>query len=286
MSPTPTNYTQTYKQYLDFMQYEVETSYRYLRIAEDFLSYSEGKLSRDEVMAYLGEYSDCSSTYRRWIMIVLKGLFQACGVQWPFSKRELPKISKPSQPYLKFEQAELLIKEALALSPLDYALVCVDAVTGARREELTEMLREEYSQPYLVVRTRKGGNTKTRTLDPGTCSALDTYLSQRRDSSPYLFVNTRGEQFSPQGLTERFQVLQKRCGFKKGVGWHSIRRGVATWLYRNGMKEKEIQELIGWKTPSMVSRYIQLEAGEVEKKAEGANPMFRRRRGGGEEERS
>ena len=84
-----------YAAYLEFLRLAPETTYRYLRIADDYLYESSGVLSRDSVLRYMRKYETKSGTYRRWIMYVLKSLFENAKVEWPFAKRELPKLSKP-----------------------------------------------------------------------------------------------------------------------------------------------------------------------------------------------
>lgn len=242
---------------------------------DDYLYESGGKLTRNSVFSYMRKYERKSGTYRRWIMYVLKSLFENAKVEWPFAKRELPKLSKPSQPYLSVHDAERLIEIAKP-SFLDHALIRLDAATGARRDELSRVLVEDYSRPYMRIRTAKGGEERTRTLDSDTCNALDKYKRHRRSKSPYMFVSQQGVPLSPQTLSIRFRKLAKQAGFKKGTGWHAIRRGVVTWLFEGGMRERELQEALGWKSAVMPGKYVQLVAGKVEEKVVAAHPFFKK----------
>ena len=263
-----------YTSYLNFLSLSEETKYQYLRVVDDFLYQSGGNLTRDSVLRYMRKHEPKSGTYRRWIMYILKSLFENAKVEWPFAKRELPKLSKPYQPHLRVADAEKLIGVAKS-SPLDHVLVRLDAVTGARRKELSEVLVDDYSRPYIRIRTAKGGEERIRTLDPDTCNAFSVYLKQRRSSSPYMFVSAQGVPLTPQTLSVRFRRLAQQVGFKKGTGWHAVRRGVVTWLFEGGMREREIQELIGWKSIAMVGKYTQLSPGAMEEKATGIHPFFR-----------
>ena len=263
-----------YASYLDFLGLAEESKYRYLRIVDDYLYESSGVLTRDTVQRFMRKYESKSGTYRRWIMYVLKSLFENVEVKWPFVKRELPKLSRPNTPYLKVAEVERLLEIARP-SSLDYALIRLDAATGARRKELSEVRVEDYSRPYIRIRTAKSGEERTRTLDPDTCNAIDKYIKQRRSKATYMFVSAQGIPLTPQTLSIRFKKLAVRAGFKSGTGWHSIRRGVVTWLFKGGMRERELQDALGWKSPTMPAKYIQLVAGEVEEKVKAAHPFFK-----------
>ena len=264
-----------YSRYLSFLGLAAESQYQYLRIVDDYLAETGDDLTRDSVQSYMRKYEQKSGTYRRWIMYILKSLFENAKVEWPFVKRELPKLSKPSQPYLRVEDAEKLLAVAKKSSLLDYALVRLDAVTGARRKELASALLEDYVRPHIRIRTAKGGEERVRTLDDVTCAALDAYLKKRRSKSPALFVSSQGTPLTTQTLSTRFKALAKSAGFKKGTGWHSIRRGVTTWLFEGGMRERELQEALGWKSAVMPGKYVQLVAGNVEKQVIATHPFFK-----------
>ena len=272
---TPDELYSQYASYLEFLGLASESQYQYLRIVDDYLYQSDGNLTRDSVLKYMRKYESKSGTYRRWIMYILKSLFENAKVEWPFAKREIPKLSKPFQPYLKVEDAEKLLVIAKESSLLDYALIRVDAVTGARRRELANVLLEDYTRPHIRIRTAKGGEERVRTLDAGTCNALDAYIKKRRSKSLALFVSPQGTPLTTQTLSIHFKALAKSAGFKKGTGWHSLRRGVTTWLFQGGMRERELQEALGWKSPVMPGRYVQLVAGDVEKRVVATHPFFK-----------
>lgn len=270
----------TYEDNLRLRGLTDDSQYRYIRIAEAYLASlgedtRSGVLSRETVMSFLRSFSETSGSYRRFVMYVVKGLFEAANVKWPFTKRDLPKMSRPSRPYFTIDEMQSLLDIARP-SALDYTLLRIDAVTGARREELSRMLLEDYVPPTIRVRTAKGGEERIRTLDRDTVLAVNRYLITRRSKSNALFVSRNGVPLSTQMLSKRFRRLADRAGIKKGIGWHAIRRGVATWLFKGGMRERELQDALGWKSPAMPSQYIQLVASEVEAKIIAVHPMFAR----------
>lgn len=263
-----------YKSYLTTLGYSSTTQRDYARAARDFLESAGGSYSRQIVFAYLATYADQSSTYRRWLMYALKSLFAFTRQPWPVDKREIPKLSKAQRVALTVDEVNRLIV-ASSENPLDRALLAVDSILGVRRKELSEMLVADYIRPNIRVRTAKGGEERVRYLGEDVSDIVDRYLETRRGKSPYLFVSLQGVHLSVQSLSIRFRRLADTAGIPKGVGWHGIRRGVVTWLYQAGMREKELQELFGWQSPVMPHLYVQLVEGEVDQKTRDMHPMLK-----------
>lgn len=263
-----------YKAYLQTLGYSPSTRLQYARIAQNFLEYSKGSFSRDIVLAYLALYSTRSGTYRRFITYALKSLFLFLVKSWPLDKRESPKLSRPFRPLLSQDDITKLLQIVSGI-PLEHALVTVDAVLGARREELTRIQLDDYQPPNIRVRTAKGGDERVRYIGEEACEVLNRYLDVRRSASPYLFVSSRGVALTPTALSLIFRRMADKAGIPKGVGWHAVRRSVVTWLFDGGMREREIQEVFGWKSVAMPGQYVQLSRGDIEEKVRGAHPRLR-----------
>lgn len=138
------------------------------------------------------------------------------------------------------------------------------------------MMLIDYSSPHLVVRTAKGGDRRVRTLDDDTITALNSYLAVRKSKDPHLFVSEQGITFSVTTLGNRFRKIARASGFDKHIGLHAMRRGVTTWLFQAGMRERELQELMGWKSITMPSQYVQLVPGVIEEKAQALHPFSKK----------
>lgn len=264
-----------YKSELEFRSLAPATVYRYLRIVSWYLEHSRGVLSRATAVAFVNDVP--GQTQKKLALNVLKGLFRVAGASWEFTGREAPKASAPRRPYLTIRQARALLQNA-SNDPLAYALLRLDMILGARREELSRMQVSDYKpgEATIKVRTAKGGQERIRKLDLDTCRILDAYLRIRRSRTEYLFVDKTGRPLSVGSLTVLFRRLADATGIPKGVGWHAIRRGVTTWLYQAGMREKELQELMGWKVATMPHNYIQLVPGQVDEMAQARHPLIRR----------
>jgi integrase len=255
-----------------------KTITRYLSLSRLYLEFSNSQFTRELVEEFLSEYEDTSSTYRRFLMYVLKGLFGAAGETFPFRSREFPKISQPSQPFLSIDQAEKLINAAKD-DPLAYALFRLSAVTGARREEYTRMLDSDFNSPQIQIRAAKGEDIRIRTLDTETCDSLNEYRRFRKRyyrETDKLFLSRSGKALTTNALSVLFREYADDLGLDKGVGFHAIRRGLTTWLYKLGMRERELQDIMGWRSDQMPSRYIRLVSSDVDQKAAELNPFANR----------
>ena len=266
-----------YENQLRFTSCKEGTIYRYIRVSRLFLEFSKGNLTREEVIRFINSMQGSSSTYRRWVVYALKGLFKAAKRDWVLDRREMPKLSKPNQPFLNLEQVESILDLAKD-KPLHYALFRLMAALGCRREELVRMRDYDfdYAKSQILVRTAKEEDNYIRTLDAQTCEILKLYLKSqgsRTSNQVSLFLLPTGRPVSISYLASLFRTYATKLGLDKGTGWHSFRRGLVTWLYEGGMREKELQELMGWRSPEMPSRYIRLSSSEVDKKALGIHPF-------------
>ena len=96
----------------------------------------------------------------------------------------------------------------------------------------------------------------------------------RSDGYDALLVNNNGKPWKVRGLEQAIYLILHRAGmYRKGLGWHAIRRGYVTWLHRRGVSETELTKLVGWKTPTMVHHYIQIDREETEHKVREVHPF-------------
>ena len=126
----------------------------------------------------------------------------------------------------------------------------------------------------------------TRDRDPTeTKKALDKYLEWRlklrkfksEDDKKALFLSRHRRRISLVELSTEFKETLKKLGiYRKGLGWHSLRRSTTTILHKAGLSEKELQTLGRWKSPTMPHTYILLSTEEVEEKARQVNPLFKK----------
>lgn len=111
--------------------------------------------------------------------------------------------------------------------------VKITDVDFARSEVTLFGKGEKYRQSYL--------NAKTKL-------ALRTYLQQRNDDSPYLFVKRKhcdNMQLSKSAIELIVKKLGETAGLTRNVFPHLIRHTTATLGLQRGMEITEIQKMLG-----------------------------------------
>ena len=136
--------------------------------------------------------------------------------------------------------------------------------TGCRISEMCGLDRDMVDLEALeCVVHGKGNKDRTVYLDPVAGMLLAEYLKQRTDTSPALFVVTRGqERIQPNGV----RVMLKKLGRTAGVDHvhpHKFRRTLATDLARHGMPIQEVANLLGHEKLDTTMRYVVLNKEET-----------------------
>jgi integrase len=259
------------------------TRLRYRQVVENFIETVGRKRSygKEDVLRYMAALSKKSGgTYQAFCFSVLKTFFESNRWEWwprREEKRIKPKHDEPKMPYLKQDSIERMLEAIDSKPPMIQALIRISVLRPTRRIELHRMNREDYTRPMLRIKTAKGGVATTLSLDEKTCNLLDEYLATRKDSEPALFISSKGKRISISALSKTFKNTLVDLGlYRKGMGWHGMRRGVTTLLFKAGLKERELQEYGGWTSPFMPHRYIQLEGTEVDEKVRQRHPLIRR----------
>lgn len=237
---------------------------------------------RQDVVGYMSELRrrKIAGSTQRQTFRTLKTFYQANGWPWPFRRGESPKTSEPRRPWLKYDEF-LRLLEVLKRRPMHHALFRVAGCTGARASELRNMERSDYKAPYLEVTAIKRGRSGPRMLDPETCKVLDVYLATRTDDDLCLWYGRKHGRITVHAMQAMLRTAVKEAGLGlKHMGMHMFRRSFTTWAYKAGAREKEITDVVGWRTPTMVHEYIQLDREEAMKAVKRAHPMFGERQRG------
>ena len=234
--------------------------------------------SREAVEAFLAfkRREGCGAQYRRWLFAVLSSFFRRVGWEWPFSEGDRIPAEEPSRPFYTREEMERLIEASKNFGLREQALVRLSCTLGLRRIELHLLDKADYDPQtgILYVRTAKHGKRRRHHLDPETRKILEAYLATRRDKNPAMFKGRRGR-LSLRMLNHILEQVRNEAGINKPrAGYHACRRGLVTQLHKLGATEKELQEWMGWKTPTMPHLYIQLTPHEVEQKIAKIHPLY------------
>jgi len=134
----------------------------------------------------------------------------------------------------------------------------------------------ERGELRLSGRRTKTGQQKVLYLKG---KALDVLKAQRKlhddkfPDQPFVFPDEDGQAIPYDRALDQFQAACKRAGISfanndgtRLPGWHDLRRTFARMARRNGVPDKVIMEIAGWKTHAMLLRYLG-EAQESDQRA-------------------
>jgi len=249
-------------------------------VARDFLKFCRErslKLSKESVLSYLS-WLNVSSGSRLWYWRMLRKCFEVWGLEWFTPVEEARYKPKPperiSRTIVSLEDFNRLY-EAAEETWLKLALR-IAAETGARRLQIAMMRREHFNprDRTLYIPPIKRSLDRVEILSEELASMLKQYLDSRRDRHPQLILDEKGEPLTVEKMNSEMASLKKKAGLNiRHLGWHSLRRSWATWLYQEGMRELEIQRLGGWKSPQMVSIYVGLTTSETLQREKQLHPL-------------
>lgn len=144
------------------------------------------------------------------------------------------------------------------------ALIEILISTGARVEELSELLVSDIDLLNLSVHIRHGKGGKERITYTTAVSAkhLNEYINNRKECGVYLFYNDHHKQLKPGGIRYILNNLASRAGVSN-VHPHRFRRTFATGLASRGMDIQEICKLLGHSNINTTLKYVYTDDSQV-----------------------
>ena len=170
---------------------------------------------------------------------------------------------------------ELRLRDAALLELLYGTGLRVSEACGL---DVSDVDRDRYGVPILLVRHGKGGKSREVPLGGAADRALVAYLPARRAlaaQGPALFVNAHGGRLTPRSV----QRLVKRWAIAGGVHAaatpHALRHSFATHLLDEGVDLRAIQELLGHASLSSTQIYTKVSPDHLMKVYDAAHPRAR-----------
>lgn len=187
-----------------------------------------------------------------WRFDVVKRLFQANGVKWPYHRGERPQVGEEDVLALSLEPPLViaLIQTSFALSAEMRGYVAMSSTYGLRRAEMAELTQRSFnfSSGLVYVETAKHGRQRYHRLPPQILPFVQEASWTQR---------------SPDALSRLFYELRKESGIPalvrgQDIGWHALRRTLDAVLLRGGMSEAEVSVYLRWKRSGrdMARRYL------------------------------
>lgn len=245
----------------------VQTKRVYRSVMSNFLR-STGKMqgwTAADVKEYFAKEleSGRSKAYLRFQYTALKPLFSHFDARIPVPRGIIrpPKMDEIHAPALDPDQVAVMITCAVQgeLEPADTALLAAATIWGFRRSELANL--KITSEGFVTVDAAKTGAPRMHLIPDVIWPALDGY-----------------EQMPMLRVSERFHVIRKAAKIRnvKGLGWHAIRRAVATALWESGVPGPTINAYMGWSPASRYSaaRYYRPRARDVDQAVYAVHPYL------------
>ncbi|MBA3397735.1 MAG: tyrosine-type recombinase/integrase [Deltaproteobacteria bacterium] len=171
----------------------------------------------------------------------------------------------------------------------DAALLELLYGTGLRVSEacaldLSDIDRDRYDTPMLMVRHGKGDKARQVPVGGAADRALAVYLPARRSlgarsgDADALFVNASGERLTPRSVQRMVKRWTIAGGVHAAATPHALRHSFATHLLDEGVDLRAIQELLGHASLSSTQIYTKVSLDHLMKVYDGAHPRARKGR--------
>lgn len=120
-------------------------------------------------------------------------------------------------------------------------IIDLACLTGLRREDLAALKWADVGEIYLSKTTSKSRHKQSATVPIlAETKRLLKKIKDNRPDSVYVLTNTRGNQWTPSGLSHAVTAFG-------GKRLHDCRGTLATILRRAGLKASEIADIMGWR---------------------------------------
>jgi integrase/recombinase XerD len=200
------------------------------------------KLNTTDVLSFLATFANKRTLNRKLSSINV--FFHFCHIQnFSHEKIKVPmaKVPKNLPKYVSNEEildGINLIDRSTVIGLRDYALILFLYASGCRISEALSVQRSDIVDGWLKIRFAKGEKERVVPLAPVSTQALERYLLEQSMSSPYLWLNYRGEKLS---RISAYKIVKKYLG----VSPHVLRHSFASSLIIGGADLRVVQELLG-----------------------------------------
>ena len=157
-----------------------------------------------------------------------------------------------------------------ALGLRDRAMLELAYGAGLRVSELCNLPFEALIEDdRLVVVRGKGGKQRVVPYGRQAERALERYLKDgrppltRHRTSPYLFLNQRGNAISRVGFYKKLRGYAVSADIPVGISPHILRHSFATHLLQGGAELRYVQELLGHSDISTTQIYTAVDTRHI-----------------------
>jgi len=200
------------------------------------------KLETMDVLSFLATFKNKRTLNRK--LSSINAFFSFCHkYEFSYEKVNIPmaKVPKNLPKYVSNEEildGLNLIDRSTLIGLRDYALILFLYASGCRISEALSVQRADIVEGWLKIRFAKGEKERVVPLAPVATQALTYYLKKQSLSSPYIWLNYRGE---PLSRISAYKIVKKYLG----ISPHVLRHSFASSLIIGGADLRVVQELLG-----------------------------------------
>ena len=169
----------------------------------------------------------------------------------PTASIDVPKPWSPLPNFLSLEEVDRLLEAPDTAKPAglrDRAMLEILYASGLRVSELVTLKTSAVDLENGFVRPiGKGSKERIVPLGESAVSAVSDYLGRGRrgKTSPFLFLNYRGQPLTRAGFWLILRGYGKRAGIGKRITPHMLRHSFATHLLERGADLRSVQLMLG-----------------------------------------
>ncbi len=252
----------------------IESYERDLRRFANFLKKDWEAITKEDVLSFVRELTKKGLSQRSssralsaiktfFKYLILEGIISSS----PVSGVKGLKQTKSLPSFLTIEEVEELLNLPDLSTPIgkrDKAILELMYSTGLRASEIIELRMEdlEMDEGFVYV-MGKGGKKRIVPTGETALKYLRIYLNVRDKfledkSTPFLFLNYKGETLTRQGLWKIIKSYGKKIGIADKLTPHTLRHSFATHLLERGADLRSIQVMLGHSRISTTQIYTHI----------------------------
>jgi site-specific recombinase XerD len=155
----------------------------------------------------------------------------------------------------------------------DMVIIELALSTGLRVGEISKLRIEDLQltrkSSSLIVRSGKGGKTRTVQFGSGLRKILREYLEYRSPTSEFVFRSERQDQMTTNAIQKVFKKKAKKAGLPKRYSIHALRHTFCTMIYKaSGYNLRMVSQMAGHASQQTSALYAAVLSPDVEKAVE------------------
>ena len=168
--------------------------------------------------------------------------------------------------------------KAIIILALQTGMAPVDLVNLKRADFERAIKSGEFPQPLGWLQRNKSREDFHPFLFRDSATALKRYLQNRKDGSPYLFIDRLGKPLQERNVNDIFQKAAERAGIKVPEGRrlrvYSLRSVFETQMGNAGLPQTWIDMMIGHTVGGSRGKYVKPSEADWLEKARKAEPFL------------